>query len=276
MGWSDLIGDGLGSVATEMFGPAFTRDNSIDTCQPGEAEVRKDLDFTNIYFSFPTTTRTNIFGRLLDTNRLAFPAYVTSFKDDFNMNWGQEEVFGRADPIAIYKNTKRSISFNLMIPCYDREDANENMKKINALIKNLYPSYIKENTGAVVLNNSPLVRVKFANMVVNHTNPALGLLGFITSFNTDFGVGERGVFLDSNYTGGIVLPRAIGFSFTMTVLHESTVGFDGTAENKFFGSQQFPYRTKERFGGQPGGFLGSKAGLGSAAALAEITGEKPL
>ena len=43
MGWSDLIGDGLGSVATEMFGPAFTKDNSIDTCQPGEAEVRISL-----------------------------------------------------------------------------------------------------------------------------------------------------------------------------------------------------------------------------------------
>jgi len=226
-------------------------DPTLGTCSPAEATVRNRIHFANLHFSFPTTSPESVRLRgAVRTNRLSFPAYLATFSEAYTVNWGKEEVvYGRADPIPVYSNTRRDVTLGFMIPCYDSDDAHENLKKVNTLIKNLYPGYIKTTGGSNILNTPPLVRIKFANLLINHTNPSQGLLGYIKTFNHNFGIKERGVLMESGLlTAGFLAPRVIDFNLTFTVLHEGTVGWDSDKPDTFIGGNDYPYRTKTSFG----------------------------
>ena len=224
-------------------------DRTLKTADSGEIAVRTRMQFSDLQFSFPTTAP--MAGRLGDAPKLSFPAYIMSFQDQFAPEWSGTKVFGRADPIPTYQNTTRTVSFSVLIPCFNEVDANQNLKKINTVIKNLYPGYeFLQNTGANVLNSPPLARIKFANLLTSHVNPGKGLLGYITGFQTDFGIKERGVFTANDPSaGGMLFPRAMGFTVNFTVLHESTIGWDASAgDGTFFGGQNFPYNVKNTAG----------------------------
>jgi len=260
--FSDFINPPSNSGRSGLSDQLAAPDRTLKTADSGEIAVRTRMEFSDLQFSFPTTAPAK--GRLGNAPKLSFPAYITSFQDQFNPQWSSNTVFGRADPIPTYKNTTRTVSFGVLIPCFNEIDANENLKKINVMIKNLYPGYeFLRGTGANVLNSPPLVRVRFANLLVSHVNPNKGLLGYITGFQTDFGIKERGVFTSSDAaSGGMLFPRAMGFTVNFTVLHESTVGFDASAgDGTFFGGQNYPYNVKNSVGDTVAKTAGT-AGLG--------------
>ena len=222
-------------------------DPTLKTADTGEVAVRNSLDFSDIHFTFPTTA--GLVGKFGKFQRVSFPAYITAFSDNFSSTWNTTPVFGRADPIPTYSNTTRAISLGLMIPCFGKADANENLKKLNMLIKNLYPGYetINGTGGQRVLDSPPLTRIKFANLLINHTNPAKGLLGYITSLTSDFGIREKGVIMDKDGTYGYLFPRAIGFNISFSPLHESTIGWNNSAlEGEFFGNNNYPYNVRQQ------------------------------
>ena len=277
MGFFNTLGSGLAAESLAA-GSSFLEDfldtdPTLGTCAPSEANIRNQVTFATLRLSFPTTAT---------GAKLSLPAYLTAFSENFTPQWTSTPVFGRADPIPVYKNTSRSTSLGFLIPCYNSNDANENLKKLNMLIKSLYPGYTKlKKTGAVVLSSPPLIRVKFANLLVNHKNPYKGLLGYITSFSTDFGINNRGVFMDrSSIPGrGALFPRAFQFNFSFSPLHESIVGWDNDESGgKFFGSRDYPYRTKMSPGDviQAGASTVTNAlgagGLGEKVQFSEILG----
>ena len=90
-----------------------------------------------------------------------FPAFLTDFSQTFDATWNSENVFGRMDPIATYQGTKRSISLGLDIPAGSIGEAQDNLKRCSSLTTMVYPGY---NNG--VLSKAPLVRIKFANLIV--------------------------------------------------------------------------------------------------------------
>jgi len=90
-----------------------------------------------------------------------FPAFLTDFSQTFDATWNSENVFGRMDPIATYQGTKRTISLSIDIPAGSLEEAQDNLKRCASLTTMVYPAY---NNG--ILSKSPLVRIKFANLIV--------------------------------------------------------------------------------------------------------------
>jgi len=221
---------------------AWDRDPTLATASPAEANIRNQIAFSTLRFSFPTTA-TNL--------KLSFPAYLTAFQESFSPQWQETQAFGRADPIPVYSNTARSVTLGFSIPNYDSDDANENLKKLNKLIQSLYPGYTKLSTGATVLASPPLCRIKFANLLINHTNPFRGLLGYIKSFSTDFQINAKGVFMKSHVTPGrqTIFPRVLSFNITFQPLHESPIGWNmDKAGEEFFGNADYPYRTKLSMG----------------------------
>jgi len=240
-------------VATGTMVEGFSQpDPALKTTSTAEAAIRNNLAFSDLVFQFPTNLRG--FSGNINSDRLRFPAYITAFSDNYTPQWTATQTFGRADPIPTYSNTTRDISISVLIPCFDEEDSNENLKKINTLIKNLYPGYEDLDTGARVLNSPPLVRIKFANLLVNHTNPHKGLLGYIKSFSTELGI-QEGVFTSV----GKLLPRSVGFTISFSPLHETTVGWD--SRKQFYGSSNFPYKPHGD-ASEDLASLGSKFGLG--------------
>lgn len=206
-------------------------DKKLKHASNEERELRLKYPFANVFIQFPTTGES-----------LAFPAYMKNLQDTFNPKFNTIDVFGRVDPIPVYQGTSRSITFSLMMPAYKEEHAREILSNINTVVKNLYPSYLStQNEQTKIINSPPLIRIKFANLICDHTNPSRGLLGYLNgSINITHGLETNGIFLiDAGNGDGAIYIKTYEVSFNMNVLHESTPGFNESGE--FLGNSEFPY-----------------------------------
>ncbi len=115
-----------------------------------------------------------------------FYAFITSFSDSMTSNWNEEQVYGRQDPIGTFQSTQRKISLGFDVPSANLDEAKENLDMINRVKQYMYPAYStaatdETTTNALSLAKSPLVRIKFANLLENGDGE--GLLGWIGSFS---------------------------------------------------------------------------------------------
>ena len=181
------------------------------------------------------------FQSALTSKTTVFKAFITSFNESYNSNWNAEEVYGRTDPIYMFRNTTRSITLGLLLPAATEGEAQENLIKLQHLIKMLYPAY-SEVQGAQTIAQSPLIRLKMINMTNQYksmvglegnisgtetfmqstvsTGP--GLLGLITNLSINHNIDNPavGVFEVAN---GVILPKLIEIQLDFKAIHESTV-----------------------------------------------------
>jgi len=195
-----------------------------------ERELRLKFPFANVFIQFPTTG-----------DSVAFPAYLKGLTDSFVPSFTPITVFGRMDDIPVYQATKRTLTFGLTMPAYNESHARQILMDVNTIIKNLYPSYINTDARDTrIINAPPLIRVKFANLICDYTNPARGLLGYINgSIGITHGLDSSGLFLIENEGAGVIYAKTYEITFNMSVLHEETPGFN--EDGNFIGSEQFPY-----------------------------------
>lgn len=239
---AETLIQGPGGLGDELFGSAGN-DPTLGTALPAEAELRNKLNFANIRVAFPTSGGQSPLANVLTLNALSFPAYIASYSDNFSIGFTQNSVYGRTDPIPSYNGTTRTVSLGLKIPCFDAADANENLKKINTFIKNIYPSYNKIKQD-LIIGSPPLVRIKFANLIADHRFTFKGLLGYITTFTFNPDITNGFYFSKSSEGTNNLFFRSYTISFTMTVLHESVIGF---VNGEFNSKTDYPYRTENSF-----------------------------
>jgi len=189
-----------------------------------------------------------------------FKAFVTAFNETYSSDWTEELVYGRADPIMLFKNTTRKISLSFVVPAASLSEGYENLANVGMLSKFLYPMYTDAHS-ATTIAQSPLVRMKVMNLAqsrrlgsegdpygedynINHSDPDpdLGLLGAISSLsiahnleNSDAGVLEAGQ--------GAILPKLIEISLDFSVIHEHAMGWEPDGEGGKFRHDSFPYGT---------------------------------
>ena len=206
---------------------------------------------------------------------MAFKAFLTTYTDTFRPEWTSEAVFGRADPIYMYKNTVRSITIAFKVPAATQGEAWENLQKVQKLTTFLYPNYspvggTAESAPAQTISGAPLVRMGLMNIIrttkddTGHLSPTdtggivpntpeTGLLGVIQNVtinhNLDNGSSTGGGFEQSQdgSTSTSILPKFIEVNLDFAVIHETHLGWfdDGT-----FSNNAFPYNTHNRQGGQ--------------------------
>jgi hypothetical protein len=179
-----------------------------------ENNIRSKFIGYNLVMSFPTCP-------VPSEQNLAFPAYIKKVDDSYNASYQAKEVYGRMDPIPIYQRTTRQIKFDLDLPSNGLAQSQEIAKKLNILVKNLYPTYQK-NGSVNIIASPPLVEVGFTNMIYDHYNNT-SLLGY---FNGGVSISHdltKGVF--SRGDGFETYPKAYTLSFTMNVLHRYTPGY---------------------------------------------------
>ena len=240
---------------------AENADKTIGTSDKNIAAIRTSLPFADLVFTFPVTEK---------NGRVIFPAFLQSHSENFNPSWSPKTVYGRNDPIPIYSNTTRTISISFKVPSHDALDANENLKKLNRIIQNLYPAYKPFGSGGGILQSlaeaatgvtpnyaivgAPLTRIKFANLVCNADNPSRGLLGYINNLSVTLDP-SAGYFMASALSGfgdkPCIFPRILNFSFSFNPLHEHKIGWD-EADN-WLGEKKknFPFGTKQSPGDDP-------------------------
>lgn len=170
--------------------------------------------------------------------QIAFPAFLELFSDAYTSNWDEETVYGRMDSIPTFRNTQRTLSIAWNVPADSFDDAAANVAKVNQLISFLYPLYDQLNTGggATSLNQSPMVRVSFGNLIQNAVD-GRGLLGYLAGVTFD-PVLEHGMFTRNaspstfhlnrhspRSSGQEYYPKTFRLNFELTVLHEHELGF---------------------------------------------------
>ena len=171
---------------------------------------------------------------LVSDSEVHFKAFITELSDNFQSSWNSEEVFGRMDPMGTFKSTKRTISVGWDVPAASLEEAKSNMEAISILTTMLYPGYsgnpVSTDSGetfttANSISRSPLVRVKFANLISRgggeDTAKNEGLLGWIDGINIQPQIDVGFIIQNKKH-----YPKTYKLSFNLNVLHETDLGFN--------------------------------------------------
>ena len=210
-----------------------------------------------------------------------FKAFITAFNEAYNSDWAAETVYGRADPIYLFKNTQRKITLAFKIPAYSQSEAYENLGKVQKLIQFMYPNYT-DVQGAQTISQSPLIRLKVMNLLRNTNdrfsdmdqhygdsptetidpeNPLSeeklaryselqtwqshdGLLGALDYVNVNHNLeGDDGSFVVGE---NALLPKLLDVNLSFSPIHEHPLGWDETdtfsAHSGRAGQQRlFPY-----------------------------------
>mgnify|MGYP003655228885 CR=1 FL=1 len=191
-----------------------------------------------------------------------FKAFITSFNESYSCDWSSEEVYGRTDPIMLFKSNKRQITLNFKVPAYSTGEAYENLGRVQRLTQFLYPSYKgissagSKTAHAQTIAQSPLIRLKVMNLLANqngapsaadeekqqkNTSAAKmlanyfgngkltidntrGLLGAITSFQVNHNI-ENLEYGAIEHGQGTLLPKMIDVTVQFSPIHEHTIGW---------------------------------------------------
>ena len=188
---------------------------------------------------------------------LNFKAFVTSIADNFTCDWNEEQVFGRNDPIYNFKHTKRNISLAFQLVAASRYEAVANMERLQTLIKMLYPAYKDPYDIVSSLTKSPLIKLKFANLISDHSDPGGGAFSTVRGGSANAREGGlvgviKSLNVTPNFDSGVydgpgpatIYPKLIEISLEFGVIHQATLGFDSDT-NTWLSSEQghsdFPY-----------------------------------
>ncbi len=125
-----------------------------------------------------TITRLGLPGA---TEKLVFYNSMLSnviFTNVITPNFTEQMVYGRNEPLVVYKNTTRTInlSFTIVSPT-------ESIKYINKFQRMVYPLY--DDKG--VVNGTPIFKIRYNNLIVDPFTDDGGLIGIIKELN----VGEQ-------------------------------------------------------------------------------------
>jgi hypothetical protein len=171
---------------------------------------------------------------------VTFMAFLKSFSQNFTSEWSTETVYGRNDPIAMFRGTTRNLSLGWTVPAGNLEDSKSNLEKFEKLTQMVYPNYGAEDkknnssTNALVITKTPLIRLKFANLINDSAgSQADGLLGYITSLSWNPAL-DMGMFTDGTTK---LYPKVFDLDIQFGVLHEHDLGF----VNGNFRTKKFPF-----------------------------------
>ena len=233
------------------------------------------INATQVYYSDGSDAYANrgfavSFYHVPSSNYVHFKSFINAFNETFNSDWNSESVYGRTDPIRMFKQTTRSITLSLIIPASSEGEGFENLSKVQELVSFLYPSY--ENVdNALTVSQSPLVRLRIMNLIrqtqspvdipydpwsgvpqppavgsfrhhkqtqktLSHTAASQGLLGVIRNVSINHNIDnlEMGSFVLAD---GVIIPKAIEVTLDFDVIHEKTLGW----EKGGFTDKLFPY-----------------------------------
>ena len=261
-------------------------------------EKKPDQDWLNRYFQFDKYKKPGIGKRKLPTNlidgsdayanhggmvlsfqhvptgkEIYFKAFIDAFNESFNSNWARETVYGRSDPIMIFRGNERKITLSFKVPAASMSEAFENLGKVQQLSQFLYPVYAPVNQTrneggserpavyAQTIAQSPLIRLKVMNLLRSNTTyqgdpenlvqanvsnedlfddykswdfAPLGLLGVINSLNIDHNLSNGDVSLLEKGRNTL-LSTLINVTLDFSPIHEHTIGWqDGEAINELF------------------------------------------
>ena len=212
------------------------------------------------------TKQTNLAGMVFTPLHVDQPS-VTLFGSDvtlnnsFAPNYAMEEVYGRKDPIAIYKNTKRTIAGTINV-LNEPEVVIRNMSALNKLAQFLYPVYAESTqANSAILKAPPFLSLKYLNVVGTLDG---GETGFLTSLTYNAGNLSKDITrLENSSVPESLYPTEIAISFSFQIIHKNMVGWVGNEFSPGGYGNSFPFNLP----------LGSEANTDPASTAGTSTGD---
>lgn len=192
---------------------------------------------------------------LPSNDTVSFSAYLTKFQDAFSQTWNSEEVYGRMDPIYMFKNTKRKLQISFDVPSEDQTDGQVNFRKISKMIKYSYPTYVRPGksqtigdiqtgaakttqtspfSNALLISTPPLFGVRFANLIRSNTGK---LVCKIDNFSFDLDT-ESGYFAKN----GNLYAMIYKVDLSLDVIHTDPLGWEKDERGNIVQrTKNFPY-----------------------------------
>jgi len=203
------------------------------------------------------------FHHVPSSKSVSFKAYITAYNETYAPDWAAETVYGRADPIYLYKNTTRKITLSFKIPAISAGNAYENLARVQELIQYLYPTYT-DTDNANTISQSPLIRLKVMNLArdpstvgadvgglpfaetyesyhkLSADNTKYGLLGVINNLTVNHNLESDAGVIEMPNT---ILPKLIEINLDFSPIHEHTVGWlmNPDIQDLDFAERGFPY-----------------------------------
>ena len=133
---------------------------------------------------------------------IVLSAYMNGFKDSFGATWNETNYVGRAESFYIYNKFKRSVSFNLQIPCFNKDQLFKKHRALGQLASSTAGSYNNSFLGGV------LIRLNVGNYII-------GEYGILNSL--DYNIPNEATW-DIDSDG--LLSMYIDASFNFTIIHK--------------------------------------------------------
>ena len=168
----------------------------------------------------------------------SFRGAIKSFNDSYRSEWQREQAYGRMDSIQAFKATTRQINFSWQTAAADEKEGRANLKALAKLIQMLYPAYDNLGGGVRAISGAPLIKVKFANLIIDAKDGG-GLIGTLDGIDHTPFV-EAGFFCSKP---GVLIPKIIDLECTFHPLHTHSMGTD-VGQKAFTDAPGFPYGKK--------------------------------
>jgi hypothetical protein len=166
--------------------------------------------------------------------RWLFSAYMTGFRDNFDATWNDINYIGRSETFYVYSKFRRSVSFNLRIPCFNRTQLFEKHRALGQLASTTAGRYSGE-TNAL---GGVLLRLNVGSYLVGEY-ATLNSLNYTVPDDTNWDI-----------TPEARLAMYIEASFSFNIVHQKlpqylpskdnpTAGFFGYLQNSVPGDAEF-------------------------------------
>tara|TARA_R100000664_G_C2757374_1_gene145585 strand:+ start:570 stop:1568 length:999 start_codon:yes stop_codon:yes gene_type:complete len=199
---------------------------------------------------------------------------ITNLATNYSVNWNEQPVYGRPDPLATYQNTQRIITIGFKLTAANIMEAKYNFEKtlgrggenFCSLSNMMYPTY--HNVGNYkTIAQPPLMALKHVQLLQSFGNAERDgmLCGYFKSCNMvpDF---KEGAYEDAKRVGNRVYPKIINVNMVFHVLHDYTLGWEadtGEIAELFPGigsGEDLFEKIGEKIGGSIGGEFGETVG----------------
>jgi len=204
-----------GTVNIKVKKPSFRKSNSEigeakksdgigkSFVQENESQAVKDLiakDTLPVVFSIAGESKST----------LVFRGFVQGINDSYNANWNGYNYVGRGETLYTYSSSTRTLSFQLTIPIFSKQEQEPVYRKVNSLLSHVYPKYGDSN-----LAQGTLTKLRLGDYINSY--------GVITSITSNIAVEVPWSSADSYYGGqgnNLILPQVLILQIGMNVIHE--------------------------------------------------------
>ena len=152
----------------------------------------------------------------LNEERFAFSAYISNYRDTFDGTWNDINYIGRSETFYVYSKFKRSVSFNLQIPCFNRTQLFEKHRALGQLASTTAGTY-DNRSGKTNALGGVLIRLNVGNYLVGE---------YATMTNLNYSIPNDATW---DITPEARLAMYIEASFQFNIVHQTLPQYEPSA-----------------------------------------------